>query len=121
MLSRPGLFIIFVLTFTSCAQQQIYQKGGCTLSKAENRSFTEIKEIEGQIKQRSAQFDAEINEGPVDLISNKNYQELIALRSRYDEALKAFAAQLQTKKDDSVCLKHLFKEDLNFPELSDEK
>lgn len=118
---RKIKILLFLTLLSACAKNQLYQKGNCTLTASEARSLSEIKEIESQIKEKSAHFDAEIKKGPVNLIANKNYQDLITLRSRYDEAINAFVGQLQAKNDNSTCLKTLFKEDLNFPELSDEK
>lgn len=80
--------------------------------------LADIKEMQQSIDQKSERFDRELSKGPVELYSNENYQEILTLKYERDEALNYLAKSLA---GNTVCLQTLFKKDLNFPVLIDEK
>lgn len=118
MFNKKTLHLLaLAATLSACAHKEL-QIGDCHLTREQAAQYRDIKAIQAQIDERTQVFDDQIKKGPVDLLTNKNYQELMQLKSRSDEALKGLASAL---KDNSVCLQTLFGPDLNFLELSDEK
>ena len=112
------MFKLFILTIllAGCASKPLIIKD-CELKGEARARFEDIQELKKLIQAKTEEFDRAIQKGAVDLVSDKNYQELLALKSRQDEAINAL---FHAVEHDQTCLAALFKKDLNFPELSDE-
>lgn len=109
---------MLALLLVACASKGPQKVGQCQLTAEQAQTLAEIKMMNKDITENSEQFDRELAKGPVDLYSNDNYQEILRLKYERDEALNYLAKSLT---GNSLCLETLFKKDLNFPELVDEK
>ena len=118
-LSKRFTFTLILIFVCSCATKpRKVTIGECQLNSEQSKTYAEIKKLGEEISKKTKRFDQELSKGPVDLFENKNYQELLALKSERDQSINYLASSL---KGNSLCLKKLFKKDLNFPELIDEK
>lgn len=109
---------MLALFLSACASKAPQKVGQCQLTVEQAQTLAEIKRMNTDITKKSEQFDRELAKGPVDLYSNDNYQAILRLKYERDEALNYLTKSLT---GNSLCLETLFKKDLNFPELVDEK
>ncbi len=117
-MSKTLIPLLILFTLTGCATKAPTQIGQCELSDKQASTLSDIKAMDQEIKDKTERFDKEMSKGPVDLYSNENYQEILELKSERDEAVNYLAESLS---GNTLCLQTLFKKDLNFPELIDEK
>lgn len=112
------VLLTLTISLVSCATKAPSKVGQCVLSDEQAKTLSEIKSLNQEINERTERFDQKLTKGPVDLYSDQNYQDLLELKSERDEALNYLAESLS---GNTLCLETLFKKDLNFPELIDEK